>query len=131
MDEANYDVCIQNISNYTEECAVLISSSTKNMAVSKYSVAQCEEFINAQNCMQTRFKECNGPRLINVMDVYYRALMKDTPCSNVIIRSDLSYVIRNFKDFVFQLTDEVFGEDDRSQNEVLWNSGLGCTLSFN
>lgn len=80
LNDASYDECIRNYSNYSEECANLVSNQTEQMEVAKYGEAQCEELAKVRECMQRNFDECNGPRIMDVFDVFYRAVIDHTPC---------------------------------------------------
>lgn len=77
---ATYDVCMQNYANYAGECASLVSDSKAFTAIAKYDETQCQELAKARDCMQGKLNECNGPRLMDVLDVFWRAVMKNTPC---------------------------------------------------
>ncbi|XP_065084839.1 27 kDa hemolymph protein-like [Ochlerotatus camptorhynchus] len=88
QEGASLEVCMKNYYNYSEECGDLVSNSTNIMAVSKYGEAQCGELSQVRDCMQSKFNECNGPRLMDVFDVFWSAVLKNSPCRNVILRTN-------------------------------------------
>ncbi|XP_065084827.1 uncharacterized protein LOC135707030 [Ochlerotatus camptorhynchus] len=85
LEGATYNVCMENYSDYTVECSNVISDPELTMGISKYGEAQCIELSQIRDCMQNKFNECNGPRLIDVFDVFWRALLNNSPCRNFII----------------------------------------------
>lgn len=88
QDNANYNVCMRKYSDYAMECARLVSSETDLMEVSNFGQAQCDELANVRNCMEGKFNECNGPRVMEVFDVFWRALIQVTPCKNFVSLSE-------------------------------------------
>lgn len=84
QEGATLDVCVKNYSNYSDECAGLVSNSTNSMSVSKFGEAQCGELSQVRGCLEKKFNECNGPRLMDVFDVFWRAVMKNSPCGDFI-----------------------------------------------
>lgn len=83
-DDANYNVCMDKYSNYATECATLVSNETDLMEVSKFGRPQCNELFNVRNCMEGKFNECNGPQVMQVFDVFWRAFIRNTPCKNFV-----------------------------------------------
>lgn len=83
-DNANYNVCMEKYSNYATECAALVSNETDLMEVSKFGRPQCGELFNVRTCMEGKFNECNGPQVMEVFDVFWRAFIRNTPCQNFV-----------------------------------------------
>lgn len=82
-DNANYHVCMSKYSSYAAECAGMVSNETDFMEISKFGPSQCDELTNVRNCMGGKFDECNGPQVMEVFDIFWRALIKGTPCKEV------------------------------------------------
>lgn len=82
-DNANYHVCMSKYSSYAAECAGMVSNETDFMEISKFGPSQCDELTNVRNCMGGKFDECNGPQVMEVFDIFWRALIKGTPCKEM------------------------------------------------
>ncbi|XP_062552755.1 uncharacterized protein LOC134217923 [Armigeres subalbatus] len=81
VEDANYTACIDSSSNYINECSDKISNATNAMNFQN----QCSELVDFRTCLAEKLTHCNGPRLMDVFDVIYRAFIRASRCSNLVI----------------------------------------------
>lgn len=85
VENTNYNTCIDGLTDYFTQCNGTVSSATYAMDSSNYGPAQCDEVVDFRKCLENKLNLCNGPRLMDVFDVLYRAIVSASPCSNFII----------------------------------------------
>lgn len=83
VENTDYNTCLNGITDYFTQCNATFSNATYAMDSSNYGPEQCEELVNFRKCLENKMNLCNGPRLMDVFDVLYRAMVSASPCSNV------------------------------------------------
>ncbi|XP_058818474.1 27 kDa hemolymph protein-like isoform X2 [Topomyia yanbarensis] len=84
MNNRSFFPCFESMGDYANECLGRISKSTDAMDLSKYGAKQCGEIAEMRECLGTKLNECNAPRMLDVIDLFYRPVMKSTPCKRYI-----------------------------------------------
>ncbi|KXJ73106.1 hypothetical protein RP20_CCG016523 [Aedes albopictus] len=85
VENTDYNTCLNGMTDYFTQCNATFSNATYAMDSSNYGPEQCEELVNFRKCLENKMNLCNGPRLMDVFDVLYRAMVSASPCSNFII----------------------------------------------
>ncbi|XP_058448044.1 27 kDa hemolymph glycoprotein-like [Malaya genurostris] len=90
VDDQNIIQCIEKVGNYSTECLQKVSNATDTMSLSNYGAKQCGELSDMRQCFEERFTECKAPRLLDVFDLFYRAVVKSSACKNFIALNDIA-----------------------------------------
>ncbi|XP_053696193.1 uncharacterized protein LOC128743616 [Sabethes cyaneus] len=83
MNGRKYIDCIQHI-DQASGCMDTLPESALYMNVDKYDAHQCNELHKVRQCVQLKVEECEGPKLIEGFDLFYRPLVNQTACRNFI-----------------------------------------------
>ncbi|XP_058818470.1 27 kDa hemolymph protein-like [Topomyia yanbarensis] len=95
MNDRNFYQCFDKAGDYASECIDKISNSTEAMDLSHYGAKQCGELADVRECFQSKLDECQAPRLIDVFDLFYRPLMKSSPCKRFIVFDEMPVIESN------------------------------------
>lgn len=83
MDDSDFNECSDKFVGYVEKCADKISNTTDAMNLSSYGPKQCDELSQVRECFEQQMVECKAPKLIEIFDLFYRPMVKASPCKNV------------------------------------------------
>lgn len=72
-----------SLGDYVVECASMFASSTKTVILSKLNEEQCYELRDFRNCVSEKLGVCKATGIIELVDVFYKPLMKVRPCAKV------------------------------------------------
>lgn len=95
MDDVNFDECGNKFVNHVEKCADKISNATEAMDLSNYGQKQCDELAQVRECFEQQLVECKAPRLMDIFDLFYRPMVKASPCKNFITLNELPQIESN------------------------------------
>ncbi|EDS34181.1 conserved hypothetical protein [Culex quinquefasciatus] len=90
-DDSSLNECSDKYLNYAKKCTEKISNFDEAIGLSNYGSKQCEELVQVRECFEQKMVECKAPRLMDIFDLFYRPIMKATPCKNV-IREQLNQI---------------------------------------
>ncbi|KAL1392858.1 hypothetical protein pipiens_011826 [Culex pipiens pipiens] len=82
-DDYNLNECSDKYFNYAKKCTEKISNFDEAIDLSNYGSKQCRELVQVRECFEQKMVECKTPRLMDIFDLFYRPIMKATPCKNV------------------------------------------------
>ncbi|XP_062709191.1 uncharacterized protein LOC134288406 [Aedes albopictus] len=84
LDRTEYKKCMTSLGDYVVECASMFASSTKTVILSKLNEEQCYELRDFRNCVSEKLGVCKATGIIELVDVFYKPLMKVRPCAKYI-----------------------------------------------
>lgn len=80
MVEPDYNKCIQNLESYGLECSGKISNTTDSLEMSKLGEEHCRELSDFRGCIADKLDICKASGILDLFDLFYKPLMKGTPC---------------------------------------------------
>lgn len=95
MDDSDFNECSDKFVGYVEKCADKISNTTDAMNLSSYGPKQCDELSQVRECFEQQMVECKAPKLIEIFDLFYRPMVKASPCKNLITLTELPEIESN------------------------------------
>lgn len=84
LDGPEYNKCVEKFEEYAEECSGKISNSTETLYLSRLDAEQCRELTEFHGCVEEKLEICKAPGIIDLVDVFYKPLMKASSCSKYI-----------------------------------------------
>lgn len=95
LDGPEYNKCFEKFEAYTEECSGKISNSTEALYLSKLDPEQCRELEDFHGCVEDKLEICKAPGIIDLVDVFYKPLMKASSCTKYINLEQRNPVVTN------------------------------------
>uniref|UniRef100_A0A8D8H852 (northern house mosquito) hypothetical protein n=1 Tax=Culex pipiens TaxID=7175 RepID=A0A8D8H852_CULPI len=80
MDDSSK--CLDKFAGYVKKCAAKVSKTTEAVDLSNYGPKQCNELAEVRECFEQKTAGCKGPRLTDIFDLFYRPILKATPCKS-------------------------------------------------
>lgn len=84
MEGTNFEECIDKFPQYVDKCADKMSNATDVMDLSNYGPQECDELHQVRDCFSEQLVDCKATQLMDIFDLFYRPMVKASPCKNFI-----------------------------------------------
>ncbi|XP_065083983.1 uncharacterized protein LOC135706310 [Ochlerotatus camptorhynchus] len=84
LDGPEYEKCLDKFDDYAIECAGKMSNTTEAMYLSKFGEIQCGELRDFRGCISDKLDSCKAQGVIDLVDLFYRPVVKASPCKKFI-----------------------------------------------
>nr|ABF18223.1 hemolymph protein-like protein [Aedes aegypti] len=84
LEGPEYNKCVEKFDDYTAECSGKISNSTETMYLSKLDEGQCRELGDFRGCIAEKLQICKAPGIIDLIDIFYKPMVKASSCAKYI-----------------------------------------------
>ncbi|XP_055608427.1 27 kDa hemolymph glycoprotein-like [Uranotaenia lowii] len=81
--------CEENLMEYVNECFGLTSKITGELIISDYYKKECDDPSATRSCLATKLNECGGSSWMDVIDLFFKPIVKASPCKNIRILKKL------------------------------------------
>lgn len=83
VDGPNFKECSKKLPRYLDDCSSHIASFADTMDLAAYGEYQCTELDKVRQCYKKELADCRAPRMIELFDLFYRPVVKASPCKDV------------------------------------------------
>lgn len=84
LDGPEVDNCVEKIDDFTIECSANISNATDAMNLSEFGEEQCLDVKQFRDCIADKFETCKAPGFVDLVDLFYKPVVKATKCAKYI-----------------------------------------------
>uniref|UniRef100_A0A8D8BSK7 27 kDa hemolymph glycoprotein n=1 Tax=Culex pipiens TaxID=7175 RepID=A0A8D8BSK7_CULPI len=95
VDGPNFKECSKKLPRYLDDCSSNIASFADTMDLAAYGEYQCTELDKVRQCYKKELADCRVPRMIELFDLFYRPVVKASPCKDFIKLEELKEVKNN------------------------------------
>ncbi|XP_055608425.1 27 kDa hemolymph glycoprotein-like [Uranotaenia lowii] len=95
FSEEGFSKCEDKAMEYIGECLELISNTTEALDISDYDKKECDDLAATRGCLATKLNECEGSSWMDIIDLFYKPIIKASPCKKFIILEETNLIETN------------------------------------